>query len=396
MNKDLRSKIHILIAVIVIAVLGIVGYIIRTHYNTTHMPKKSKAAIVVPFTAVKKTQWQQQVQAIGTIAARQSITLRAEVPGRITDFFVEPAASVKKGQKLVQLNPETYIAAINTAKANLKLSTYNFNRAKKLLEDNAVSRSYYDNAIYTMQADQAKLEQAIANYRLTLMRAPFDGKFGLKDVFLGEFLNPGDPIATIQSNNDLRVEFSIPGRFAHLVKLGDKVNCVSNAFPNKTLTGTVYAINAKLERQTRTLEIWAHLGNVGIIPNTYANVTINLGKPYTAYILPQTAVVKAVDGDYVYRVVNHKAVQTIVQSYQRRGNYISIGGLKPGDVVVDGGQNKIMDGSAVTDKGSPAKPVDPAVKLHQREKRFDYPGSPEAIRQAMMHPAKTTSTPEAH
>lgn len=381
MNRDQRSKLHIIIVVIVVAVLAVAGYFIRERYNKDTAVKKSDAAIIVPFTKVEKHNWHQQVQAIGTVAAKQSITLRAQVAGRITAFYVQPAQQVTAGQKLLQLNPETYIAAVNTAKANLKLSSYTFNRAKKLVADNAVSQAYYDNAMYTMQADQAKLNEAIANYRLTLLRAPFDGKFGLKKVFLGEFLNPGDPIATIQSNHDLRVEFSIPGRYAHLVNVGDTVTCQSDAFPNKTLTGKVYALNAKLQKQTRTLEIWAHLGNVNLIPNTYAYVTLLLGKEYPVHTLPQTAVTKAVDGDFVFKVVNGKAVKTIVQAYERRGDVISIGGLQPGDIVVNGGQNKITDGDRVTDKGSPAMPVNPAVKLHKREKKFDYPGSPEALQQ---------------
>jgi membrane fusion protein (multidrug efflux system) len=351
MEKARRAQLHILIVILVVALLAIAGYFFREHYNTTHLPKKSSAPIVVPYTTVTETKWHQQAYAIGTIKAERNVTLAAQVNGRITAFYAKSGQTVKAGQELVRINPSVLTAALKRAEANLKLSQHDYQRAAKLYKEKAISQAALQKALYTMQADQANVTHAEAQLKLTLIKAPFAGKFGLKQVYVGDYLHTGDAVATLQATNQYRVDFSLPGRYSSQIKNGDSVSLSSNAFTG-TISGKIFAINAELDATTRTLDVRALVDRKNLIPNTYCDVIVTFGKAAPVLTLPQTAVTKSVDGDYVYLVQNGKAVKTIIHGLQRRGSVIAIKGLKAGDTVINGGQNKITNGSSVTDKGA--------------------------------------------
>jgi membrane fusion protein, multidrug efflux system len=353
MEESLKSKLHIIIVVCLVVILALAAYFYKHHLNSeTNTPAKAVATIV-PLATSKAAVWHEEVNIIGTLAAKRGITLKAEVPGRVTAVFVQSGEHVKKDAKLVQINPKIYKAELKQAQANYALSLHNFKRMKALLVTHAISKSKYDQALFQMNADKAAVEHAQAELNLTTIYAPFAGRFGLKRAFIGDYLATGDTVANLQSDRDLRVDFSIPGRYSHQIQLGSTVSYVVSARPNTTFSGTVYAINTKLNEHTRTLDVRATINATDLVPNAFAEVTLKLDKAYPVITIPQTAVVKSIYGDFVYLVKNEKAVKTIVHQKARRGTMMGIDkGLSSGDIVVSGGQNKIHDGSWVTNKGA--------------------------------------------
>lgn len=353
MSQDTRSKIIIITVVVIVLIIAYCAYLFRFHKNSQLVHPRATSAIIVPFATAKAALWHERIEAIGSIAAMKGITLKAEVPGRITRIFVHAGEHVSKGQKLIQINAKVYQAMVNTTKAQLDLSEHNFKRMSKLYSDNAVSKSKYDQAFFKRNADKAKYQHALAQLHLTTIHAPFSGRFGLKKVFVGDVVSTGDSLANLQADHELRVDFSIPGRYSKAVNIGDNVVIKTNVYPEKKFKATVYAINTRLTMPTRTLNVRARLQSNQLMPNTFAEVMLYLSHAKPVIVIPQTALIKSINGDYVYKVINGQALQTVVHAGDRRKNVIAIvKGLNDGDTVVNGGQNKFSNGARVTNKGA--------------------------------------------
>ncbi|WP_313611018.1 efflux RND transporter periplasmic adaptor subunit, partial [Rhizobium sp.] len=192
------------------------------------------------------------------------------------------------------------------------------------------------------------------------IRAPFDGRLGIKLVSLGQYLAAGTPVVTLQSLDPIQFDFSMPQQVLSQVKVGQDINVTIDAYGSQTFSGKITAINPLVDRQSRNLTIRASFSNSDhkLLPGMFGNVSVVVGEPQNYIALPQTAVTINPYGNVVYIITDKGAGedgkpqlvadQRFVTTGQARGDQIAvIKGVSAGDVVVTSGQLKLSNGSPV-------------------------------------------------
>ncbi|MGD9152990.1 MAG: efflux RND transporter periplasmic adaptor subunit [Gammaproteobacteria bacterium] len=304
---------------------------------------------IVSVGKVIKKKWQSSIMETGSLSAFNGIMVKAETSGRVTDIFFKSGQFVKKGDKLVQIYPDILEAELQRTEANLELNQMDYKRYSVLTSKQFYPQSDLDKIRTKVKEDQATIKQLKAELVQTLIRAHFDGKIGLRQISIGDYLSPGDSIAYLESLDPIRVEFSVPETYLQYLKLNQKISMATRAYPNQTFTGKIFAFNSTLDTNTRTLDVWASVPNsqYQLTPGTFVEVTVYFGELQDVLMVPQTAIVYGENENFVYRVVNHKAVKTtVIQGEKLNDNMVVImSGLKEGEEVVTGGQIKLKDGS---------------------------------------------------
>jgi membrane fusion protein (multidrug efflux system) len=314
--------------------------------------KKQQLQLPPPIVSVGKVikkKWQSSIMETGSLSAFNGIMVKAETSGRVTQIFFKSGQLVKKGDKLVQIYPDILEAELQKTEADLELNQMDYKRYSVLTSKQFYSQADLDKIRTQVKEDQATIKKLKAELVQTLIRAHFDGKIGLRQISIGDYLSPGDSIVYLESLDPIRVEFSVPEIYLQYLKLNQKISMATRAYPNQTFTGKIFAFNSTLDTNTRTLDVWASVPNsqYQLMPGTFVEVTVYFGELQDVLMVPQTAIVYGENENFVYRVVNHKAVKTsVVQGEKLDNNMVVItSGLKEGEEIVTGGQIKLKDGS---------------------------------------------------
>ncbi len=304
---------------------------------------------IVESAPVKSQNWQTEIQAIGTLSASQGVVIKPEVGGRVTAIYFRSGDYVKANAPLIQLDPEILKAQVAVSQAKVVLSKANYDRISQLFKKHVSSGAEMDTALSTYQADKATLAQNEALLKQTLIRAPFEGRLGLRTVNLGDCINAGDPITNLADLDPIRVEFSLPEVYLAQAANGLTVEVHAKAFPQRTFLGKVYACDAMIDPNTRSLAMRASIPNNDqkLIPGIFVEVTLLTGKPQKILTVPETALSYSENGQYVYKIVKNLAIKTEVKTGLHKNDQVAIlSGLKEGDVVVSVGQFKIVGDKA--------------------------------------------------
>jgi membrane fusion protein, multidrug efflux system len=340
-----KRMIVMLISVFVVLIL-VFGFIIGKGLIVANFMKNMVQTTTVATTQAKSTVWQTELRpAVGTLHAVEGADLASEVAGIVTRIGFAAGQDVRKGMLLVQLRDDTEKAAADEA-----LQTYK--RAAALIKTNAISRSDYDSALANMKSTQAAVEKRA-------IRAPFDGRAGIRTVDAGQYVAAGTALVTLQQLDPIYVDFQAPQQQLPLLKVGSKVRLTTDVFAGKTFTGEVVAFDPKVSEATRTVHVRALLGNPGkvLLPGMFATVIVDAGQPRKILTLPQTAITFNTYGDTVFVVtkttVDGKeqlvAQQRFVTTGDTRGDQIAIlSGITARDAVVSAGSHKLKNGTVVT------------------------------------------------
>lgn len=314
--------------------------------KTTQIPP-----YVVNVIKVQDHDWQKTILATGTLSSFYGIMVKAETSGRVTSIFLKSGKYVEQGTPLVQIYPDILKAQLQKAEARLKLSQIDYLRYLDLYKTGFYAKSDLDKAHTEVKNNQGEVDQIKAQLVQTHIVAPFSGKLGLRLISLGDYLSPGKEIIQLESIDPIRVDFSVPEIYLGQIELGDKVAMTTRAYPKTTFTGKIYAFNSIVNQGTRSLDVWATIPNKDhkLMPGVFVEVTIYLGKKQSVMMVPQTAIVYTLDGDYVYRFIDHKAVKTKVTIGPKiKDNWVIVNsGIKEGDEVISDGQVKLTDGAPV-------------------------------------------------
>lgn len=340
-----RQKIFGLLLAILIIFAGYKIFFTAGAHGGGGMPPA-----IVEIQPVKTENWQTEITAIGTLASSQGIVIKPEVSGRITAVYFRSGDIVKANAPLAQINPEILQAKLVAAQAQAKLSKANYERGQALFEKKVFAQADLDKFLATYQSDIANVASAQAQLNQTLIRAPFSGRIGLRLIDLGTFVNAGDPIANLNATDPLRVDFKVPEVYLSQLAAGQTALITSSAYPKEVFKSTVYAFDSQIDLATRSLGVRATLPNKDnkLLPGAFVDVTLQTSAPQPLITLPETAVSMDVDGAYVYRVINGKAVKTVVKVGARKPGFVAItSGLNKGDKVVVVGSLKVMDGMPV-------------------------------------------------
>jgi membrane fusion protein (multidrug efflux system) len=224
-----------------------------------------------------------------------------------------------------------------------------YERAIALFKRGALSKQDTDTALANKQSAEADLEAVKAQLAQNIITAPITGKLGLTQFNLGDYINVGQALINLQAIDTLRVDFSVPQNNAAEIAVGDVVSLQSDSFPNETFAGKVSAVDTAVDINTRTVAVRAKLPNPDqkLLPGSFVQVTLTAGQQKLLTSIPQVAVVYDANGNYVYKVVNDKALKTPITILHENKHDVAVKGLNNGDVVVTQGQLKISDGANV-------------------------------------------------
>jgi membrane fusion protein (multidrug efflux system) len=314
----------------------------------------------VSATKAETSDWQPKIDAVGTLRAVRGAELSLEVPGVVETISFQSGDEVKAGQVLLTLRKQDEEARLQSLEATAQLAQITYDRDVKQLKAQAISQAIVDNDEANLRNARAQVAVQKAILDKKTLRAPFDGKLGLRQVDLGQFLAAGTMIATLQSMNPIYVDFLLPQQAVAQISVGDRVRAKIDAFPGQTFEGEITAINPKIETSSRNVQVRATLPNPEqkLIPGMFAAVELDTGAPQRLVTLPQTAVSYNPYGSLVY-IVDDKgkasdgkpeltARQVFVTTGATRGDQVAIlKGVSEGDTVVTSGQIKLRNGVPV-------------------------------------------------
>jgi membrane fusion protein (multidrug efflux system) len=285
----------------------------------------------------------------GTVLANESLELRSEISGKITRIAFQEGSKVNKGEVLIKINDEEIIAQLEKQKHNQKLNEDNEFRQRKLLEKDAISQEEYDNALNrlnTAVSDVRLLEAQLAKTRIS---APFAGIIGLRYVSEGAYLSPNTAIATLYNNTPAKIEFAIPSRYSTAVSAGKEIYF---KIEGDTLryNGKVYAIEPRIDQDTRTLKLRALADNKNgrLLPGQFVELELILATFNSALLIPTEAVVPEQAGKKVFVLENGIVKEVKVETGIRTNTDLEVtGGLRPGDTVLTTGILQLKEGLKV-------------------------------------------------
>lgn len=338
--------------VFLLLVLVIVGVFLYYHYR--HQPVAGQAftppPVIVTLGRVKVAHWPMILQGTGTVTAQQGVLIRAQVAGQVLRQFVASSVAVKRGTLLYQIDPQGLSQLIRQNEAQVTLKQEQLLEQRKLYQQKFVSKNAYDKALAAYKVAVDTLKQNQQKLALTKVTAPFSGRLGVMLVHQGDFVNLNTPLVSLQNPNDLRVDFTLPGNHANLVKIGQKVMVEVLQYPNRRFVGAVVSVNTSVNTANQSILVRAHLNKSAniIMPGSFANVQLYAKTNQSVLVVPQTALVYSDSGVAVYRVVNGVAHLTPVLVGQRFGESVAITrGLQAGQTIVAVGKVKLMDGMRV-------------------------------------------------
>ncbi len=320
-------------------------------------PPESVSTVVA-----REEKWQGTLTAIGSVTAVQGVTVTPEIAGLVREIAFESGAVVSTSNLLVRLDTSAEEAQLRALEAQEELARINLARERTLRTQNLVPQSELDTAEATLKQTQGNADNIRATIEKKTIRAPFAGRLGIRRVNLGQYLETGKPIVSLQSLTPVYAEFSLPQQELARLKTGMRVHVTTDAYPGRTFEGTLTAINPDLDAQTRSVGLQATFENPEQLlrPGMFARVEVLLPEEQTVLAVPATSVLSAPYGDSVYVVEsqpgkdNDKPGLAVRQQFIRtgtaRGDFVSVeSGLKPGERIVSAGIFKLRNGMSVVE-----------------------------------------------
>jgi len=312
-------------------------------------PSAQTAALTVNGVVIKPQELDNIVRSSGTVLASESVDFVAEAAGRIEKISFEEGARVNKNDLLVKINDDDLQAQLKKTQLQIQLASEQEKRQKQLFEINGISKEQYDisvNQVNTLKADR---ENLVASIRKREIRAPFEGRIGLRYVSEGSYVSSTTRIASIQKISQLKVDFSIPEKYSDKVAVGDIVQFNSEETKQQFM-GKLYAIEPKIDAATRTLQLRALCDNKSetIFPGSYVQIELKLKKISDAIMVPSQSVIPVLKGQTVFVRKNGVAVSMPVKTGVRNASYVQIlDGIAAGDTVITTGIMQLRSGMPV-------------------------------------------------
>ena len=355
------KRMIIMLIVVGLILGGIFGFIsfkgrmIKEYMTSQGVPLQTVSTITA-----NSLEWLPKLEAVGSLQAVQGANMSAEVAGIVEKIYFKQGDNVKVGTPLLQLRAYDEIAKLESLKASAQLARITYNRNQAQFSVNAISKQTLDIDKANLDVAIAKVGQQQALVDKKLILAPFTGRLGIRLVDVGQYLEAGTAISTLQALDTVFVDFFLPQQALESLKISQKLTLKTDAYPAQTFTGDITVINPKVDIDTRNVQVRATLINPDhkLLPGMYANVTIATGLAHRYITLPRTTITFNAFGSTVYRVdANGQdetgkpklvAKQSFVTTGDTRGDQIAIlTGVKEGETIVTTGQLKLRNGSPV-------------------------------------------------
>jgi membrane fusion protein, multidrug efflux system len=341
---------------LVVVVLGLVKF--AQIKKLSSQPHVMPASAVTTVNAVEAT-WRPVLSAIATLAPVEGVTLGTDADGTIASIAVENGALVKTGDLLLAFDTTVEAAQLAAAESRLAISKLDHARAVELREKNTNSQAELDQSDAQLNQAKADVEAVRAQLAKKQVRAPFDGRIGIRQVNVGQFVARGAALMPLQKLNPIYVNFMIPQRYLPQLVVGQSVEVRVDAFADRVFTGKITAINPEVDSSSRNVAVQATVENPDEILRSgmYARAEVQLPEDKPSIVLPATAIAYASYGNSVFIIENMKdadgkeylgARQQFVKLGTTRGDQVAIlDGVKPGEVVASAGVFKLRNKAPV-------------------------------------------------
>ncbi len=352
------------LAIMILAVAIVLGGILGWQAFIGSMIKKGMSAAArapqtVSTVTAAKTTWQTQIHAVGSLRAVRGADLSAQASGVVDDIEFDSGNDVPAGKLLLRLKPNDDFAKLEQLQAAAELAAQTLKRDQEQFAAQAISQATLDTDVSTRKSARAQVAAQQALIEEKIVKAPFAGRLGIRQVDLGQYLTAGTTVVTLQALDPILVDFYVPQQALSRLKTGQAAVATVDTYPGVRFAGSVESINSKVDTASRNVQVRTSFRNADkrLVPGMFANVTVDAGAATSRITLPQTAITYNPYGDTVYLVrrgggSNGKPEYTVQQRFVQlgatRGDQVAIeAGLNEGDVVVSAGQMKLRSGTAV-------------------------------------------------
>ncbi len=314
---------------------------------------------VVGTAVAREDTWESTLSAVGTVAAVRGVAVSNESPGVVTAIHFESGQVVKAGQVLVELDTSVERAQLASAEARRELAEVGAGRTRKLVATEAAAKAQLDTDEAQLKTSSADFGALKAQIDRKTVRAPFAGRLGIRQVNLGQYLNPGTAVTVLESLGSVYVDFTLPQQYLGDVRTGTPVRVAIAGATGEPLAGVIGAVDPTLDAATRSIRLRASIPNQKerLRPGMFVQVTVVRGSKDKVVVAPATAVVHAAYGDSVFVVEMQPgpdgqprkvARQQFVRLGEARGDFVAIAaGVQTGQELVTAGAFKLRNGSAV-------------------------------------------------
>lgn len=330
--------------------------------------------------------WQAHLTSVGSLRAVNGTDIASEVAGIVSELRFESGEMVEKGELLVALDASTEMAELERLEAQAELAELTLKRRQRLFERESVSRSELDTAQSEARVARAAVSAQRALIAQKRLRAPFDGKLGIRRVSLGQFLAAGDPMVALESVDPIELDFALPEEHLGRVRAGMPVRVRVDAYPDQVFEGQIQALDARVNDSTRNFDVRASLPNADgrLQPGLFARVRVELPEAREFVVVPRTAVQYSSYGASVFvvqedpdkgpppedpdpnmpRYTDLMVKQRFVELGEARGDFIAVvEGLEVGERIATSGLLKLRNEQPViiNNEGAPEPQLDPEV-----------------------------------
>lgn len=315
--------------------------------------KNQPQAILVEVAPVKTGLIPKQVESVGSLSALEEVNLSSEVDGRVIKIFFKDGQFVAKGMPVIQLDNAKAQADLDSAQTALKLSERTYARYQALFKEGGISQQDLDQQRSDVESKEAAVKNSMTALKQKQILAPFDGELGAIQINEGAYTKAGESLVKLVNKRKLKVEYAIPEIFLPQLKVGQPVLVSVDSYPGQTFAGEVTFISPSIDKLTRTVSVQATVPNEEgtLSPGMFTHISQIISEQREASVIPEQAVIASLQGYTVYKVVEGKALATIVTIGERYSGMIEINsGLALGDIVVIAGQQKLDDGTPVAIK----------------------------------------------
>jgi membrane fusion protein (multidrug efflux system) len=285
----------------------------------------------------------------GTIQANEVVELATEASGIITQIYFDEGSRVQEGDLLLKINDSELQAQRQRAQFRLNLAEQREERQARLLERGGISQDDYDATLNEVNVLKSELRLIDAQIQKTELKAPFTGMLGLKYASPGAYITPSSRIASLQEVNPVKIDFSVPERYISKIRPGISINFTVQGV-DSTFTGEVYAVEPRVDTETRTLQIRALSENDGnlLYPGAFANIELILDQINDALMVPTISIIPELNAQKVFVSNNGAVEQRMVSTGIRTSEKVQIiDGLERGDVVLTTGLLQVRPGMEV-------------------------------------------------
>jgi membrane fusion protein (multidrug efflux system) len=319
-------------------------------------------------TATAQSQvWEGTLSAVGSITAAKGVVVSNESPGVVSRINFESGDVVRQGQILVNLDTSVERAQLASSRAKMDLAVLTVNRSRSLVKSNTIAQSQADNDESQLKTTSTDANAIAAQIDRKIVRAPFSGRLGIREINLGQYLNAGTRITVLEAIDTVYVDFTLPQQRLGEITIGMPVRVAIEGMQGVPREGTVAAVDPEVDSTTRTIKVRAAVPNKEetLRPGMFANVSVVLPDQGALVTIPATSLVHASYGDSVFIVEDKKddgaaaaspagkpmkvARQQFVRVGASRGDFVAIvDGVAAGQDIVSAGAFKLRNGSAVT------------------------------------------------